>query len=263
MTEVIEAVAISNVQDDKVKCPFCPNKKLDECKPKKQDPDMKVVSKPSQLACTPLIPKGEYLYTTAKHHLISAKQCYAKLDRVVRMGSMAKYDINAPKNGIPLPTINNDLRYTVGDKVNAKYGDLSLNEKKTVAFSVMEVEKAQWHVGHHAVQIKIADNWANEEEDTPWRRGHLISYDNEVLNKLLKLVAKFEPESQCDEAKPDNFKTEMDSLSDKIKEKLNKFKTSSPSSSKPFFVSQLAASYAKSKDKTPPKIVKPSRGKKK
>ena len=247
MTQVGEAIAISNIADEDSKCPFCPNKKLSDCKAKKQEPDIKVVSKPAQLACTPLVSKGEHSYTTANHHLISAKQCYAKLKRLVRMGSIAKYDINAPVNGIPLPTVANNLRFTVGDSVKKKYGSLSETEKKTVAFSVMEVEKAQWHVGHHAVTIELVEHWADEMEDNPWRRGHLASYDEEVVAKLLKLLSKFEPESECDEKKPDNFKQEMDALSNEIKGKLNAFKGGNPGGSSPFFVSQLAADFAKVK----------------
>jgi hypothetical protein len=114
MPEIGELIAASNIADEKEKCPFCPDKNLKDCKAKKQNPVMKVVSKPNQLACAPLTQKGNYSYTTAKHHLISAKQCYAKLKRLVRMGSMAKYDINDPPNGIALPTVANNLRYTVG-----------------------------------------------------------------------------------------------------------------------------------------------------
>ena len=109
----------------------------------------------------------------------------------------------------------------------------------------MEVEKAQWHVGHHAVTVELVEHWADEMEDNPWRRGHLASYDEEVIAKLLKLLSKFEPESECDEKKPDNFKQEMDALSNEIKGKLNAFKGVNPGGSSPFFVSQLAADFAK------------------
>lgn len=257
--EINEMVAASNASDDKEKCPFCPNKSLKECKAKKQEPVSKVVSKPEQLDCEALTPKGDYTYTTAKHHLISAKQCYAKLKRLVRMGSMAKYDINDPPNGIALPTVANNLRYTVGKSVGQKYGELETTEKKIVAFAVMDIEKAQWHVGHHAVTIEILDNWANEEEDSPWRRGHFVSYDSEVIAKLLKLMSKFKPNEVCDEQKPDIFKNEMDDLSAAIKAKLCQFKNDDPGKSSPFFVSQLAADFAKSKSTKTTKPVKPSR----
>ena len=261
MTEIAEMVAAANIADEKDKCPFCPDKNLKDCKAKKQEPVAKVVSKPDQLGCSPLSPKGDFSYTSAKHHLISAKQCYAKLKRLVRMGSMAKYDVNDPPNGIPLSTVANNLRYTVGTTENGKYGKLSPSEKATVAFGVMGVEKAQWHVGHHAVTIELVDRWADEVEDAPWRRGHLVSYDSEVIGQLLKLMSKYQPEHDCDETKPDSFKSDMDNLSAEIKGKLNQFKKNSPGSSSPYFVSQLAADYAKSKDASPPAPVKKSRQK--
>lgn len=258
MTQIGELIAISNIADDKVKCPFCPDKTLDDCKSKEDEKlDLKVVSKPNQLNCPRLSPKGNFDYTTAKHHLISAKQCYAKLKRLVRMGALAKYDINDPPNGIALPTVANNLRYTVGTANKQKYGKLKPTEKKTVAFSVMKSEGAQWHVGHHAVTIELHENWANEEENKSWSRGHNTSYDSEVIAKLLDLLALFEPEGHCDEEKPENFKKEMDDLSAEIKTKLEKFKTSRPGDSSPFFVSQLAADYAKSSETMPAANVNP------
>lgn len=245
--ELNEKIAALNIADKKEKCPFCPNKNLDQCKTKKEEKlDTKVVSKPNQLACSPLVSKGEYQYTTAKHHLISAKQCYAKLKRLVRMGALVKYDINDPPNGIPLPTVANNLRYTVGSSVKLKYGKLSAAEKKIVAFGVMATEKAQWHVGHHAVQVELAEGWANEESDDAWGRGHLVSYDTEVIKRLIKLLASFKEKDDCEEKKkPEKFKQKMDQLSAAIKAKLNAFKTPAPSGSSPFFVSQLAADFAK------------------
>lgn len=259
--EIGEMVSVSNTKDSPTKCPFCPNKNLDQCKSEEKPNDEEVVSKPSQLKCAKLTASSEYSYTTAAHHLISAKQCYAKLKRLVRMGKMAGYDINAPKNGISLPTISNDLRYTVGNSTKASYGDLSITEKKTVAFQVMSDVKAQWHVGHHAVQVRIEANWAEEEQNADWRRGHLVSYDSEVLAKLLDILSKYKPESSCEEKKVGNIKKDLDDLSDKIKAKLNKFKSGKPWESAPFFVSQLAAGFAsKNAPVTPKKIKKPLSG---
>lgn len=244
MSQIGEAIAQSNIADDKTKCPFCQDKNLDDCKAKKNDPVTKVVSKPSQLGCTPLTPKGDFAYTTAKHHLISAKQCYARLRRCVRMGSMAGYDINSPPNGIALPTVANNLRFTVGSAYKKKYGKLSPNEKKEVAFSIMRTEGAQWHVGHHAVTIEVCEYWAEEEEDTPWMRGHQTSYDNEVINQLLKILSKYDPPKPCNKTKPDKFISDMNHLSDVIKTRLNMFKSDNPSASEPYFVSKLAYRFA-------------------
>ncbi|HRH78202.1 MAG TPA: AHH domain-containing protein [Cellvibrionaceae bacterium] len=257
--ELVNVVIALNEQDKEEMCPMCPNKKLSACK-KKTDPiDTKVVSKPDQLACTPLIPgRATHAYTTAKHHLISAKQCYAKLKRLVRMGSLAKYDINAPANGIPLPTIANDLRFTVGNTHNTNYGALSDAEKKIVAFAVMDGVKAQWHVGHHAVLVPIPAHYADEQDEGQWSRGHDIAYDSEVLQELLKLLDKYPPEAECEADKLNKFKQDMDAISDKIKAKLNQFGAGKPAQSTPFFVSRLAADYANEKSEAPPRVVAPS-----
>jgi hypothetical protein len=121
-----------------------------------------------------------------------------------------------------------------------------------VAFGVMGSEKAQWHVGHHAVTVELADSWAEELEDDPWRRGHCVQYDSEVIGQLLKLLSKYQPQKECDEKKPDNFKSDMDNLSAEIKGKLDMFKADTPGGSAPYFVSQLAADYAKSKEAPSP-----------
>jgi hypothetical protein len=251
MTEIGELIATANKSDKKDKCPFCPDKDLDDCKQKKQKPTTKVVSKPNQLACGTLAQKGTHTYTTAKHHLISAKQCYAKIRRLVRMGSMVGYDINDPPNGIALPTVANNLRFTAGKSKQKKYGQLSPDEKEAVAFSIMASAKAQWHVGHHAVTVELAEQWADEEEDAPWRRGHFVSYDTEVIAQLLKLLSKYKPEQECDPKKAKDFKSDMDNLSDQIKGKLKEFEGADPGGSAPYFVSQLAAQYALSKILTP------------
>lgn len=66
------------------------------------------------------------------------------------------------------------------------------------------------------------------------------------------------------EETPDGLKTDLDKLSDDIREHLNAFGGNSPDSSKPFFVSQLAATYAKEKSevKKPPAKATPTTSRK-
>jgi hypothetical protein len=251
VSEVAEpaGMALSNDSDDKEMCPFCTDKSLDDC-PMKGRPDetKKVVSDPSALNPGPLsvphTPDSTYEYTMARHHLISAKQCYAKLKRCVRMGQMAGYDINSKPNGIGLPTISNDLRFKVGTSSSKKYGDLSDPQKQTVSFYVMDRTKAQWHVGHHRVLIQYPAHWADELEDNQWAMGHETSYDTSVIDELLNLLAEYQPTKPCEKEQADGFKAKMDALSTKIKTHLNAFATPNPKASKPYFVSQLAARFA-------------------
>jgi hypothetical protein len=252
MSELLEKmIGPSNKADDKENCPFCTDKSLDDCPlEKKPDPDEKVISNPGALGCDKLDSGGcAFDYTTANHHLISAKQCYAKLKRCVRMGQMAGYDINAKPNGIGLPTVANNLTYKVGGAKEKKYGKLTPAQKKTVSFTAMAHAKAQWHVGHHRVQVELLDKWAEEVQDAPWSRGHFVSYDTEVIKELLNILSKYKRTKECDEENTDNFKSDMDDLSDLIRGKLNKFSTRSPGGCRPYFVSQLAADYAKDPDR--------------
>ena len=252
MPELLEkANGPSSEADDKANCPFCTDKSLDDCPlEKKPDPDDKVVSDPGALGCSKLSATGcAFTYTTANHHLISAKQCYAKLKRCVRMGQMAGYDINASVNGIGLPTVANNLTFAVGGASAKKYGKLTAPQKKTVAFTAMAHAKAQWHVGHHKVQVEILEEWADEVQDSPWSRGHYVSYDTEVIKELIDILALFKKTKECEEENTDKFKKEMDGLSDLIRGKLNQFKTPNPGGCFPYFVSQLAADYAGDNDR--------------
>ena len=46
MTVIGEMIKVSNIADEKIKCPFCPNKNLEDCKSKDDDKlDLKVTSK--------------------------------------------------------------------------------------------------------------------------------------------------------------------------------------------------------------------------
>lgn len=238
-------------------CPFCYKKPHPF--ESKQKSKTTVISKPKQLGCTPLAVIGSTPYTTAKHHLISAKQCYAKVRRLVRMASSIGYDINDPPNGISLPTVANNIRYTVGTKTDQKYGKLDADEKKIVAFSVMAASKAQWHVGHHAVEVEILEGWADEEENVKWSRGHYVQYDRGVIKILLRLTEKWDKQDPCEtDDKQKGLKADLDSKSKYIESRLNKFNGPEPRLSSPYFVSQLAADYAKehsSKPELPEKVL--------
>ena len=245
MTQLGESVMVAFVADEAAddKCPFC-YKARHEFPSKKFPADSKVVSKPKDLKCAYLPVKGQWDHTTAAHHLISAMQCYAKLRRLVRMASMVGYDINNPNNGISLPTVANNITYSLDGAAPRKYGKFSEPEKRRIAFSVMRQSAAQWHVGHHAVKVDIPQDWADETEDC--FLGHEVSYDESVIKELLTLLAKWVDKGWCEkeEDHSDDIKKSMDNLSGRIKSKLDCFGTASPRSSTPFFVSAMAHDYA-------------------
>ena len=269
MTQValgIAALVNKGYSDDK--CPFCGGAEH-EFPSKKDRETTKVVSKPEQLACSmsggandrrgnDQCGSGQYAYTLARHHLISAKQCYAKLSPLVRMGSLVGYDVNDPKNGIGLPTTHYTLKYPkTGGR---KYGDLGEADKETVAFAIMKELKAQWHVGHHSFAYQIPfenqdsgsaakEDWG-DEVDNKEPVGHETGYDVQIISKLIDLMLLLFNNKQpiCKEQDVSNdVKQKFIEVSDDIRTDLEKFQTD-PSQSK-LYVSQKAYDYANSGDR--------------
>jgi hypothetical protein len=245
MTQLGESVMVALVADTKAndKCPFC-YKAKHAFASEKFAPDANVVSKPKDLHCAYLPVKGEWAHTTAAHHLISAKQCYAKVRRLVRMASMAGYDVNNPNNGISLPTVANNITYSLRGVGPQKYGRFSAPDKRAIAFAVMKQAGAQWHVGHHAVTVEIPEDWADEADDS--YLGHTVSYDEAVIKELLDLMDAWVERGWCDEEddQSEEIKKSLDDLSARIKARLDSFGTGTPRESTPFFVSDLAFEYA-------------------
>lgn len=156
--EIKEKVAVAIAENEKLqdKCPFCGEAPHNFPKKKNGAEDSaQVKSKPKSLGVSALSGAGTGKWTTAAHHLISAKQCYAVLVPLVRMGSLVGYDINSQPNGIPLPTFNNPYsgdKWGESQSIKKKFGELLTDQKQTVAFWIMDSTKAQWHCGHHSFE---------------------------------------------------------------------------------------------------------------
>ncbi|MGK3992645.1 hypothetical protein [Sorangium sp. So ce1024] len=244
MTEMLELDLLNQADEqNKDGCPFCYGAKH-EFPSKKEEPSVVVESKPKQLKCDRLKVKGSREYTTAKHHLISALQCYARVRRLVRMASMVGYDVNDPPNGIGLPTIAKNITYTVGTVGPQAYGTFSDADKQTIAFDVMDKALAQWHVGHHGFEIEIAADSADEHDSNDV--GHTVSYDTVVIKKLLQIAYRWVKNSICekDVDSSADLIQEMNRLSADIKGNLDQFGAEKPWRSSPFYVSKLAFEYA-------------------
>ncbi len=252
MTELGELVSVNLIdasEDDK--CPFCYEAKHDFPSAKKKSSD-KVKSIPKDLSVeVARRNEGDYPYTTAMHHLISALQCYGRLRRLVRMGSMIDYDINNPNNGIGLPTTHWRLKYNYAG-FKQKFGDFTdINQKRHISFTLMNELKAQWHVGHHAFDVETPNNWDVWKEDgsnesSGEDRGHLVSYDTSIIIKLLAMMDSWISGGFCkdDEDNSDKLKADMDQLSSDIKDKLDMFGQNTPWKSSPLFVSRFAYEFA-------------------
>jgi len=245
------AFALTQNEDIKDKCPFCGKAPHDFPKKKKgAKASTKVKSKPKNLGVSQLDGCGQGKWTTAAHHLIAAKQCYAVLAPLVRMGNLAGYDINSSPNGIALPTFKNPYkgdRWGGSKTVKKKYGDLGPTEKEKVAFWVMDSTKAQWHCGHHAFEQQA--DWDETEGGDDSEMSHVASYDTAIIDKLYEIWEKYRPKKGtpfCEKPKDDetDLITDLDNLSAAIKASIDKFSTGKPAESKPYFVSALAVKYA-------------------
>ncbi len=264
--ELAQLNALDLAADEK--CPFCYKKELGHATTKtKKEVSAEVKSVPDNLKCdnasswrlgaSTRRTEGDLPYTVAQHHLISALQCYAQVKRIVRMGNIAGYDINNPNNGIGLPTTHYTLKYPDNGKLK-KYGDLDDNVgKKRVSDALMEELGAQWHVGHHSFAIVVpkkdydtfqaGGSDERNEDDIP----HETGYDKQIIKRLIALMKKT-AKDDCEEPKrDDDFKKNMDKLSQEIKRKLEKFKGPKPADSSPFFVSMRAYEYSKIADRLP------------
>lgn len=235
--EIGEAIKISNKADvaKEDSCPFCHDKPVGHRT--HHNPDLTAVpeSKPAALGCKTLPVVGTRKYATAAHHLIPAKQSYARVRRLLRMGNSVGYDINNRGNGTPLPTVAN-VEHEV------KYGDLSSAAKQEFADGVMAATGKQWHVGHHSFESTLTVSWVNEsgQEEV----AHNVSYDTSVILRLLTLCDQA-AQSLCEKTDcDDSFKQKMEEISRSIDTHLGKFGGDDPMDSRPFFVSARAYEYA-------------------
>ena len=231
------AVDISKSPDEV--CPWgCGKKPHDDYKSKKQSENTKIESKPDQLGCSDVPGGGEGKWTTAKHHLIPAKQCFAKVRRLARMAMSVGYDINDKKNGIGLPTIKNPYTYEGKTK---NYGKFTKNEKKEIAFDVMDKTNMQWHVGHHRYKMGKYEECGPDDEPS-LDQGVIDhqTYDMEVIDRLIKEMCQWDEAKICEEKDEDlseEAKECMNRISKEIEDKLKAFQYGN---SKPYFVSELA-----------------------
>lgn len=199
------------------KCPICEKAPHpDRTTTDKKEGKGCLKSIPKNLGC-PSIPPNPNLpnFATAAHHVIPANQCLKAFPRLSQMCETVGYDINNSINGMPLPTCGQRALNAYRDQAGKtmKYGNLTDEDKKNVAFLIMEGLNMQWHVGHH--------DWSMDFETD--NEPHPENYDKLVKIKLrdLKKDAKQEGDSICEP--PDNSESgsalisELNSLSIEIK----------------------------------------------
>lgn len=170
------------------------------------------------------IEEKENLSFIQAHHLISGNQVFADCKGLVNIAQGAGYDINNHENGILLPTLPRgiDIKKDMGFE----------ESKASIAYEVMEVTKAQWHVGGHKYTVPKNTIKFNSYADEVKRL--VKTYEQEILKKI----------KCCNDEKQNKEIIEgMNKISLKIRKKLDAFKLK-PSESAPFYVSKAALEYA-------------------
>lgn len=170
------------------------------------------------------IEEKENLSFIQAHHLISGNQVFADCKGLVNIAQGAGYDINNHENGILLPTLPRgiDIKKDMGFE----------ESKASIAYEVMEVTKAQWHVGGHNYTVPKNTIKFNSYADEVKRL--VKTYEQEILKKI----------KCCNDEKQNKEIIEgMNKISLKIRKKLDAFKLK-PSESAPFYVSKAALEYA-------------------
>ncbi|AOY74683.1 PAAR-like protein [Clostridium formicaceticum] len=195
----------------------------------------KVWNKPEMLKCEKLPGEKVGAYRTASHHIIPVNEVYNKFSDLVAITVKAGYDINSPANGLPLPTPIGANPYKVyeenGELITLNFGELEKSERKTIAFKYMRELGLQWHSGGHSYTLN--EDYLHQ------------SYTKEVTKLINELEIDLYHSNLCLQQtdKRELIVSEMNKISDKIKKKLLSFKT--PKISRPFYVSKLAADFAK------------------
>jgi transposase-like protein len=182
-----------------------------------------------------LMQENEISWGNQAHHMISAKAAYCQYPMLVKLGNYFGYDINCSQNCYFLPAWEKD----------DGYGEKTSHYKKAQAYEVMNVSKLQWHVGQHNYRIDLPSSVLVKY---PLLRS--LSCYNDIINAdVKKVLQKCEHRfgNDCLKTQYDLnkkwFLNLMNSLSESVEEKLDKFK-SNPKSSFPYYVSAETLRYS-------------------
>jgi len=238
--EIAESAAVPGTASPKEKCPFCHKKPPGHDAAFTGKPNQKIVSTPKSLGelTIPGVQAGRW--GRARHHIIPAKQCFARVRRLARMALSAGYDINESSNGIGLPTVKNPYTH---NGTTANFGKFGPAEKQEISFKMMTMSKKQWHVGNHSYEISGNPQDENENMADEGSINHQ-PYDKEVIKLLVRLMNSLVQQKLCDKKdQSDKVKNDVKTIESTIKGNLNAF-ASNPLSSTPFFVSRAALDFA-------------------
>ncbi len=220
-------------------CPFCFMPRHDS--PTVGDAAAEpVTSLPAELGCEPLPGAGAGRYATARHHLIPALQCFARVPRLVRMASAVSFDINHHGNGMALPTVAGPYLL---DGEQTVFGELPEQRQVLIARYWMRELGLQWHDGNGHLDHPLEERAPTDMED----EGSLDhpGYDQVVIARLVRELVLLATARPCedDEDRSPEIRKRLEDISDvEIRGRLMAF--AEPRASHPFFVSRSAWAFA-------------------
>jgi|JI9StandDraft_2_1071091.scaffolds.fasta_scaffold90653_2 hypothetical protein len=198
MTELGESVTLSlpGVHDAKTSaCPFCPEEpaanwttfagarnnsrvlaevlrdpssltnKQAGARPKRDEAHQQPKDKPSPYPESPT-------YTFEAHHLISGKQALKAVPAMEDWITGSKidgdtgYSVNNGANGIWLPSVPKTLQ-------KKGFGDLTQEQKFTIAVAAMDAHSGQFHKGPHNIQPSETDEDPHHDSYDSWLKAQL------------------------------------------------------------------------------------------
>jgi hypothetical protein len=186
-----------------------------------------IESHPDRLGIDDLPGSGDGRYATARHHLVPPRQCWARVDRLARIGAAVGFDINHPGNGMALPTPAERYR---GDGDAAGFDRLDRVQQARIARFWMRELGRQWH-----------DRTDAEDEGALDHGG----YDQAVIARLVRELALLTLAAPCrtEGDRSEEIRARLEAISDEVRAKLDAF-AGIPRASAPFFVSAAAAALA-------------------
>jgi hypothetical protein len=186
-----------------------------------------IESRPDRLGIDDLPGSGDGRYTTARHHLVPAKPCWARVDRLARIGAAVGFDINHAGNGEALPAPAASYR---GDEGATSFDRLDRLQQARVARFWMRELGRQWH------------DQADTADESPLDHP---GYDQAVIARLVRELALLTMAAPCraEADRSEEIRARLEAISGEIRAKLDAF-ASDPRASAPFFVSSAAAALA-------------------
>ena len=171
-------------------------------------------------------------YGIAAHHIISGNNVFRRHTELVKLANFYGYDINNAQNGIYLP-MNPSTRGTE----NPKFSEQTTVYKVKTAYEVMDLTGKQWHVAGHDYRLGKAYLKSCEHE--------LKNYVQALNEQLIIVETKLYERKQCryNPKAKEQFFALMHEVEKTVRKKLDAFKEN-PRKSKPFYVSEVALSYA-------------------